>query len=827
MLNFYNLSAPDFVELSRDILEKIIGIEIQVTDGVNDRGADIRDRMIQPEVAAQVKHYMDSSVSQLMASIRKEVEKVSDLKPRQYYLFVSKDLTEARIREIIELYSGCISIKEENIFTLSRLDYILQQPEYHKVLEKYNALWNFSIDILDSVVHRNVLFDSKEMLHQATDFKNFVRTETYRQCLEYLDERNIVLLQGNPGSGKTITSKMAALDFHMRGYRVLYSSDGSAKELKKMIHMDDSKELILLDDFLGQIYYSMDLGILKEMGTIITYVQRNKNKCLILNSRMTICREALARYGELKLLFSNIPCVDTDWLTEHEKAQIFKNYLLLYEKEKIGIIKYIVDNKRYFYIIEHRNFNPRVIQYMYRLNERNLNPKGFYDGLMTMLDHPDEIWKDEFENRLGPEDRIFLLTLYSLSNSQVAYEVLEECFYARILNIAGIDKTVNQMVRVLERLKKSMVEEIISDKRYVKAINPSVNDFLNDYIKKSSFEKRQIIQSAVYFDQIRRVSQKNYFDEGNEELKFMITQMIKDGTIMNYKFEESGLKGNVYLWNCIIKERLQDIRYKNVIIDILRAGLISHYAIYKIDSPKDYLLPLFQKPLVDFYEMDEWIRDIGFVKSIIKMAGDNKKTLEPVLSALWGRVIERKDLSYDLDAIRKMAFEAWIFSIYNIIKEINDFMFEDYDWSEYEQMVASIDNLWHTDDIIRFCEDDLYCFLEEDIKNQYERYANEVFCYEIGNPDWMTQSMAEKAELDTDILWIDQDIYTHVENAVDNTMSDLLPEQIYDEYTGNIRERQYDMSLDRQYYTKVVNKSDEREKIDEIFNMLNSSDLII
>ena len=165
-------------------------------------------------------------------------------------------------------------------------------------------------------------------------------------------------------------------------------------------------------------------------------------------------------------------------------------------------------------------------------------------------------------------------------------------------------------------------------------------------------------------------------------------------------------------------------------------------------------------------------------------------------------------------------------SIYNIIKEINEFMLEDYDWSRYEQMVASIDNLWHTDDIISFCEDDLNYFLEEDIKNQYERYANEVFCYEMGNPDWMTESMAEKAELDTDILWIDQDIYTHVENAVDNTMSDLLPEQIYDEYTGNIRERQYDMSLDGQYYTKDVNKSGEREKIDEIFNMLCSNDLL-
>ena len=61
---------------------------------------------------------------------------------------------------------------------------------------------------------------------------------------------------------------------------------------------------------------------------------------------------------------------------------------------------------------------------------------------MTMLDHLDEIWKDEFENRLGPEDRSFCLHCIPYPIHKWRTRVLEECFYARILNIAGIDKTV-------------------------------------------------------------------------------------------------------------------------------------------------------------------------------------------------------------------------------------------------------------------------------------------------------------------------------------------------------------------------------------------------
>lgn len=238
MLNFYNLSAPNFVSLSRDILEKITGIQMLVTDFVNDRGADIRDRMM----LAQVKHYINSSVGQLMASLRQEVCKAGSLRPAQYYLFLSKDLTEARIKEIAEMFSEYVDLKESHIFTLSRIDDYLQRPENKDILHRYPDLWNFSIDILGDALHKHITFDSEEMLRRTVSYRELVLTEGYSKCLESLERDGIVLIQGSPGSGKTVTSAMAALDYSKRGYRIIYSSDGSVKELKNAVHMDDSKE---------------------------------------------------------------------------------------------------------------------------------------------------------------------------------------------------------------------------------------------------------------------------------------------------------------------------------------------------------------------------------------------------------------------------------------------------------------------------------------------------------------------------------------------------------------------------------------------------------
>ena len=62
-------------------------------------------------------------------------------------------------------------------------------------------------------------------MYRAAKICDFVPAGAYGACMEKLEESRIVLVQGHPGSGKTITSIMAALDFANRGYKVRCSAD--------------------------------------------------------------------------------------------------------------------------------------------------------------------------------------------------------------------------------------------------------------------------------------------------------------------------------------------------------------------------------------------------------------------------------------------------------------------------------------------------------------------------------------------------------------------------------------------------------------------------
>ena len=822
MLNFYNLSAQEFVSLSRDILQKITGIQMLVTDSANDHGADIRDRMIHPQTAAQVKHYMNSSVSQLMAGLRQEVSKAAGLGAAQYYLFLSKDLTEERIKEITEMFSGCVALEESHIFTLSRLDDYLQRPENRDILQKYPGLWNFSMDILSDALHKHIILDSQEMLRRTLSYRELVPTEGYRKCLEYLDRDGIVLIQGLPGSGKTVTSAMAALDYSKRGYRIIYTSDGSIKELKNAVHMDDSKELVLLDDFLGQIYYTMDIGRARELEFLITYIRDHKNKCVILNSRVSIYQEALTKFGELSRLLNKVVHISMDKPTEYEKARMLYLYLMKYLRGQEDFLKYIVEGKRYLTIIRHRNFNPRILESIFLLSTDNLGPAAFYEKLLSVMDHPDEIWRDEFENRMLPEDRMFLTTLYSLSKEKVEYGILEECFFARISKEPYIDKTVNPMQRVLRHLKKSMVNQILSDKRYIEVLNPSVNDFLRDYIESNPLEKKSVMECAVYFDQIRELLYEKYRSD-NQELKAVTEQMFRDGTVLRYRFLDEGCRGNIFLWNCVVKEKLQDVRYRENIVEILRMGTASRYSIYDLDSSKDYLLPFLDSPLAEFYHIDELLGDKAFMKAFIDQAGSSNADLEEVLSAIWERIRKNSYGSCDQEIFRAIAFEALISSVYEELMDLDDFMIERYSDIEYQSKLEYAGEIMHPDDIIDYCEGEISYFLEEDICQQYEQYALSELQRQAAKPEWVTESQLENLKLDRDYLWIDQVIDKHVEHMVDAAISDLVPERVYDEYTGGNRERSYDMGMDRFYGSGAEEARKEEEmkrKIEELFGTL-------
>lgn len=88
MLNYSNLSDVEFENLCQDVMSSILGTKLHKFAPGRDGGIDLRNDS--RDIIVQVKHYMNSSVDQLLASLKKEVPKVAELNPKNI-MFVAQE----------------------------------------------------------------------------------------------------------------------------------------------------------------------------------------------------------------------------------------------------------------------------------------------------------------------------------------------------------------------------------------------------------------------------------------------------------------------------------------------------------------------------------------------------------------------------------------------------------------------------------------------------------------------------------------------------------------------------------------------------------------
>ena len=143
------------------------------------------------------------------------------------------------------------------------------------------------------------------------DKKFFVQTQAFYKALHYLENNKTLFIVGNPGVGKTITSKMLVLYYAAIKYKVRYTTNTTdLQSLKKSISQNPKeKEIILIDDCFGQAYFQMKDSQNEELLSLIKYINLSTNKRLILNSRVTIYQEARERSLELVKSFDNDECI--------------------------------------------------------------------------------------------------------------------------------------------------------------------------------------------------------------------------------------------------------------------------------------------------------------------------------------------------------------------------------------------------------------------------------------------------------------------------------------------------------------------------------------
>lgn len=599
------LSPSDFERLSRDIISRKLGLEFKVFSDGKDGGVDLRN--YENGIICQCKHY--KNYSNLNANLKKELQKLQKIKDlKKYYLFLSMKLTPENEKEIIELFKD-YKLSSEQIISYNEIEQFLEDEKNIDILRKNTKLWLTSYQIIELFSQRYIDFSNSILRNNINEcIKYFVETETFRKCYEKINNDRILIISGLPGVGKTVNTNMlvaklmAKFNFKLK---TIVSSD-----YHKLIEsfVNDDLELIILDDFLGQSSLEKSEDEINEIISIINYVKNNSKKYLILNSRLSVLSDAKLvneKFSRiLDMLDSNNYIINMSDVTRLEKAEILFN-LHYYnnvpqeyfnELKKKGWFKY-----RYESIIDDKNYNTRIIEYCALNYKRDaISSNKYYDYIKNNLENSRQVWKKQFE-KFTSEEVSYLQLMLSISTSNVPTEILKEC-YENVIRNRKYDSEKINFNNITEKMSNSLIIQSIDNKKSViNVINPSINDFIISTLKDNTVELERMIDDCIYIEQFINLINLNPSLLNNVKINILDLKSI------NNEFEKR-------LLILINQYDYCDENLKNRLYEILNNN--------NFDDISTIIQILSTKKIVNFYDLDNYILNIDYLKNIIKKSNN-------------------------------------------------------------------------------------------------------------------------------------------------------------------------------------------------------------
>ncbi|PGB04694.1 restriction endonuclease [Bacillus toyonensis] len=774
MFDYANLSANEFEIICSDILSRELGVELRHFSPGRDGGVDLTESPTKRNVVVQVKHYIKSDNSKLIASLKKELEKLKGMvpKPGAYYICTSKDLPAEKIKEIREIFSDYMD-SDKYIFTKNELDDFLTKESNQDILRKNFKLWLVADQVLTQVINRDVFIDGEVLLDNLErDFKYFVQTKHFDSCVEILGKHRKVMIYGEPGVGKSITSKMLTFYFVKQGYRIRYTTNGEISDLKRSLQDNkELKEVILLDDCLGQYYLKLREWQDTELISLMNYISLCENKILILNSRITVLNEAQGKYRKFKEYLEGdkvkIKLIDMGNITWEEKANIFYNHLL---KNQIPSNHYasIRKNKKYVSIINHDNYNPRIIEYVTHPNRySSVAAENYYDFIIKTLNNPEEVWEEEFRQGLDIADRVFMHTLFSLTDTLVDIDVLKESFINRIKKLGTIDNTTNKFEESKRRLNESLIRLVdYGNNLLVGVLNPSINDYMKNAVLQNELEVNDILTTAVYIEQIEKVL-------GDAVEENMIS-MLEDGSILEKKSLYNKIP--VYIIYAIVNYRIMNLNYRMYIREGFSQVKKKRSILGKNLNKADFISKIFGgTEIFDYYGIKELLEEESFrqdlitdlslteVTEVLEILNSKAFNEEPIFKELLDSYKTKiGENMYNLRLERFITLEA--------CKDISDAYYDKKE-DEYQEALKALKQLtteWLTHNLMTLIfdgmnKDEFKIYLEEAIEQFLDEELESLVRWQIAPepnddyPDDRHDDFEESYTYDLDMI-LDRDI---------------------------------------------------------------------
>lgn len=576
MLNydFKMLSDFEFELLVKDLLMKEFCCNFESFEKGKDQGIDLRySKNSENTIIVQCKHYANSKYSDLKNSIKNELPKIKGLKPKRYIFVTSMGLTPRRKEEVFKLLdNNCKELCD--IYDRNSINMLLSKyPE----IEKSNyKLWLTSVNVMQKILNNGAYNKNIIAIENIKyKFSIYVQNKSYLKAKEMLKKQNVCIISGNPGVGKTTLASMLAVEYIDTGYELINITQNISEGYDLL--QEGKQQIFIFDDFLGQTGLDIKLNKNEDSDIIkfIEYINKSKNKKFILTTRGYILNQAQEKYEELarydfKL---NEVTIELDDYSLYDKSRILYNHLYFKEIDKEYILNLL--NNNIINIIKHSNYNPRLVE---NIIEHFLpkDPNKFYYEFMEDLDNPKRIWEIAYNNHLTYYSQNLVLILvtfvYSVGKDKLkmAFNTYNEkkCIKLHLpINFLNFKNALKELDDSFISINESPFILKETENIVVKYNNPSIKDFIENFIIENEDEFKMICESCIFFEQIKNLCDIYLKIANNLDEDILIESIIR---ILNKEEKGNGLKelvDKLVVINEFNYKKIKSIKLNQYILD--------------------------------------------------------------------------------------------------------------------------------------------------------------------------------------------------------------------------------------------------------------------
>lgn len=433
---------------------------------------------------------------------------------------------------------------------------------------------------------------------------NFVPTEIAHKCLKHLETKNVLVLIGEPGIGKSYTSEFVLSRYINNGYKLLFSPNKNMIDIMNS-YKKGEKAIIYIDDIFG----SNNIDFMKnltdiEIESLLTNTTNNLK--IVINSRTSYFKDVNEKYDKIQRISLQPFIIEATSFSYSDKARILIKHLINSNIPKAEINKlfsnsttrYLLNgmkNQNIYLIIYHTSFNPRLIEFITK-SENFMGHGDYIKFIFENLDNPKEIYNHAYNNNLNDEDRTILKGIYLKTSSKNNNGVSIKDLFKNIKKLGISEDKFNISINKLEQSFISIYN--ISGNKMCRFYNPSIMDFcinkfsnssdlntfieltddpndLDNIIENNQIDfslKRKKILELNYTDSSKIIKLINY-SHNDIEFQNHIKKMLLD-TDKNYvSYEEDKLFKLDFMSNEELLTFFQSTNYISSYISITEYGL--------------------------------------------------------------------------------------------------------------------------------------------------------------------------------------------------------------------------------------------------------------